>query len=202
MSEQENTLEPRSALCGFEKSWESFSIRENTKGELLSLSVSKANEHAFISKFQEHFATMPPEPNCTASTTHGIVFWTAPRQWFLWIDEEDAFADIKLRSVFGETTAITLQSDAWAQIDISGNNMSAVLERLVNIDLSEQHFPAGRAIRTQVHHMNCFILRLSEQKNHIRFLCARSYSRSFIHALERTVTTLLGPATKTRYETF
>lgn len=192
VSETIYSLKAQSPLATFENNWPSLSIREIDGGELCSITACAGDRQTFTSIFEAEIGGPLPEPGCLRRCQKGFVFWSAPWQWFLQGADDDAFIDNKLTAKFGGTASITLQSDAWVRIQASGNNVRALLERLIMLDLSDEAFPPGSAARTQAHQINCFILRPPDKPDIFQFLCARSYSRSFSDMLARTATVLLG----------
>ncbi|TIY01667.1 MAG: sarcosine oxidase subunit gamma, partial [Mesorhizobium sp.] len=58
--------------------------------------------------------------------------------------------------------------------------LNALLSKLVNVDLAD--FGPGRATRTGLEHMTCFVIRRGDA--HIAVLGARSSAGSLWHALE------------------
>jgi hypothetical protein len=81
--------------------------------------------------------------------------------------------------------ALTDQSDGWAALALSGAGAVDVLARLVPVDLRLAAFPVGRAIRTQLNHMNVVILRAGDHAFEI--LVFRSMARTAWHELESTM---------------
>lgn len=74
---------------------------------------------------------------------------------------------------------MTDQTGGWAVFDLSGPNVQAVLEKIVGFDVDA--FQSGDAIRTSIGHIGSFVLCINCER--FRFLCPRSFARSFCHAV-------------------
>ncbi len=103
------------------------------------------------------------------------IVWTGLDQWFV----------LSPDPVTVPGAAMTDQSDAWASVEVSGPDASAVLARLVPIDLRPSVFAVGHASRTTLGHMSCILMRTG----HERFIAMvfRSMARSAVHDLERAM---------------
>ena len=110
------------------------------------------------------------------------VFWTGPDQWFVLDDHgtQETLAQA-LKSELGDAASVTEQNDGWVVFDLTGAELSKILERLCAVNLSE--FQAGHAQRTVIEHVGCFVLCL-EQGSAYRLLCGRSFAQSFVHAIK------------------
>ncbi|GGE48674.1 sarcosine oxidase subunit gamma [Actibacterium pelagium] len=112
-------------------------------------------------------------------------FWTGPSQWFVMADHDDyETLAASLKETLSRAASITEQNDGWVGFDMDGTDCDAVLERLCNIDLSG--FTSGRAQRTVIEHVSCFVL-CRKQGCAYRIFCGRSYALSLWHALATTV---------------
>ena len=77
------------------------------------------------------------------------------------------------------------QSDGWVVLEVGGAGAVDVLARLVPADLRLAAFPVGRAIRSQLNHMNVVILRGGDHAFEI--MVFRSMARTAWHELETTM---------------
>ena len=84
-----------------------------------------------------------------------------------------------------EGAAVTDQTDGWTVLGLSGTGAVDVLARLVPMDLRLAAFPVGRAVRTQLNHMNVVILRVSDYAFEI--MAFRSMARTAWHEVETTM---------------
>ena len=78
--------------------------------------------------------------------------------------------------------AVTDQTDGWAVLGVRGTGAVDALARLVPMDLRLTTFPVGRALRTQVNHMNAVILRVGDYAFEI--MVFRSMARTAWHEIE------------------
>ena len=78
--------------------------------------------------------------------------------------------------------AVTDQSDSWACVALSGDDVEEVLARLVPVDLREAAFGIGRCIRTQVQHMACVVLR--DAPDRFVIMAFRSMAGTLVHELD------------------
>ena len=107
--------------------------------------------------------------------------WTGPNQWFLLADHSEyEQLSTALKTDLGDTASVTEQNDGWVVFDLTGDALRDILERLCNVDLTA--LGAGRAQRTVIEHVPCFLLSLEPNRSY-RLLCGRSYAASFIHAI-------------------
>lgn len=106
-------------------------------------------------------------------------FWMGPDQWMVGAPHnthEDLASQLKAR--FEESASVTEQNDAWAVFDLKGD-YALVLELLCAVDL--RSLAVGRARRTTIEHLGCFVTRRGE--DHLRILGPRSSAGSLHHAL-------------------
>jgi heterotetrameric sarcosine oxidase gamma subunit len=81
-----------------------------------------------------------------------------------------------------EGAALTDQSDGWAVLSVSGAGAVDALARWVPLDLRLTAFPVGKAMRTQLIHMNVVILRGGDHAFEI--MVFRSMARTAWHEIE------------------
>ena len=81
--------------------------------------------------------------------------------------------------------AMTLQSDAWTSVTVSGAGAEDVLARLVPLDLSADSFKRGHTARTMIQHMNGSVTRIGTDT--FLLMVFRSMAGTLIHDLERAM---------------
>ena len=81
--------------------------------------------------------------------------------------------------------AMTLQSDAWACVTLTGANVEDVLARLVPLDLSSDIFKRGYTARTLIQHMNGSITRIGADT--FLLMVFRSMAGTLLHDMERAM---------------
>jgi heterotetrameric sarcosine oxidase gamma subunit len=173
-----NRLAVNPPLHELHKSWPSLEIKGLTSGEICSLTALNGGVAALRDGFHKNYGATLPTQGGAVSFSGGYSFCSAPEQWFVQLDGENAFLDVTLKSVFQSNVAVTLQSDGWARIALIGDRAPQVLERLVAIDLSDEAFPVDSAARSMLGHLNVFVVRLAKARDTYQIWCARSFANS------------------------
>lgn len=174
-------LKPLMAL-GAEKarsaSFATLEIRENENLALASLALRRETVEP------QPFGLNLPGPGCWVAGQNAAVFWSGPGQWLIEAQgqaDEDFAAKVKEAA---RDCSVTEQTGGWVAVEIvslAGTQpIESLLGKLINIDLAD--FGPGRAVRTVLDHMTCFVIRRSE--THVAVLGARSFGASLWHALE------------------
>ncbi|RWI18168.1 sarcosine oxidase subunit gamma [Mesorhizobium sp.] len=153
-------------------------LRENAGLALASLALRRGTAEP------TPFGLTLPGPGLWVSGQAVAALWTGPDQWMIEAEgraEQDFAAELKQ---FAPGCSVTEQSDGWVTVEVLSKAGTALLEammsKLVNIDLAG--FGPGRATRTGLEHMSCFVIRRSDA--HVAVLGARSSAGSLWHALE------------------
>mgnify|MGYP001386823480 FL=1 len=163
----------KSALEGRSLTLGTVTLAEVEVGPITSVAVFPGGAKAVAKGLKTLGLTMP-DPNTFTEKKDVRIVWTGRDQAFLM---GGAPPDL-------EGAALTDQSDGWAVLGLSGAAAVDVLARLVPVDLRLAAFPVGRAIRTQLNHMNVVILRVGDHAFEI--LVFRSMARTAWHELETT----------------
>ena len=163
----------KSALEGRSLTLGTVTLAEVEAGPITSVAVFPGGAKA-VAKGLKTLGLAMPEPNTFTEKKGARIVWTGREQAFLMGAEPPAL----------EGAALTDQSDGWAALALSGAGAVDVLARLVPVDLRLAAFPVGRAIRTQLNHMNLVILRVGDHAFEI--LVFRSMARTAWHELETT----------------
>ncbi len=164
----------KSALEGRNLTLGTVTLAEVEVGPITSVAVLPGGAKA-VAKGLKTLGLAMPEPNSFAEKKGARIVWTGRDQAFLTGVEPPAL----------EGAALTDQSDGWAALALTGAGAVDVLARLVPVDLRLAAFPVGRAIRTQLNHMNVMILRAGDHAFEI--LVFRSMARTAWHELETTM---------------
>jgi heterotetrameric sarcosine oxidase gamma subunit len=164
----------KSALEGRNLTLGTVTLAEVEVGPITSVAVLPGGAKA-VAKGLKTLGLAMPEPNSFAEKKGARIVWTGRDQAFLTGVEPPAL----------EGAALTDQSDGWAALALTGAGAVDVLARLVPVDLRLAAFPVGRAIRTQLNHMNVVILRAGDHAFEI--LGFRSMARTAWHELETTM---------------
>lgn len=170
-------------------SFAALDIRENPNLALASLALGRGATKPVP------FGLELPEPGHWVAGQGVAAFWVGPDHWMIEAEgraEEDFAADLERRAA---DCTITEQTDGWIVFEIvSGAGikpLEALLSKLVNIDTAG--FGPGRATRTGLDDMSCFVIRRNEY--HIALLGARSFAASLWHAVETAARRLQENAT-------
>ena len=123
-----------------------------------------------------------PAPN-------GIV--TAGEARLVWTGRDQAFLIGAAAPDLEGLAATTDQSDGWAAFTLTGPLAADALMRLVPLDLRARAFPAGRAVRAPLNHMNMILMRGEEG---FTFLTFRSMARTAWHEVETALAHLAARA--------
>ena len=174
-------LTPSLPLSGFRRSWNGLDICEHYSGELVSLALALGHEKDFQKIFQSHFKHAPPAPGKFIQLPTSRILWSAADKYMVRLEGVNIYADKHLTDVFGQTVYASLQSDAWACIQIAGTSIYDVLERFITLDLRSPE--VGFTARTQAHHMAVIVMKTAP--NTFELFTPRSSALSFLTALER-----------------
>ena len=122
-----------------------------------------------------------PAPEVGGYCTGEIeAFWTGQSQWMLtapFDDYEDIVASFS--GTFKGRASLTEQSDGWCRFAITGLNLDRLCSLLCNIDM--RGLRAGKASRTSIEHIGCFVLRSADDA--MQIIGPRSSARSLHHAI-------------------
>jgi sarcosine oxidase subunit gamma len=161
----------KSALDGRSLTVGTVTLAEMDLGPISSIAVFPGGAKA-VAKGLKALGLAMPEPNTFAEKKGARIVWTGREQAFL----------IGVDPLALEGAAITDQSDGWAVLSVSGAGVVDVLARWVPLDLRLAAFPVGRAVRTQLNHMNVVILRVGDHAFEI--MVFRSMARTAWHEVE------------------
>jgi heterotetrameric sarcosine oxidase gamma subunit len=164
----------KSALDGRSLTLGAVTLAEVSVGPITSVAVLPGGGKA-LAKGLKGLGLAMPEPNSFAEKKGARIVWTGRDQAFLLGVEPPAL----------EGAAVTDQSDGWVVLAVSGTGAVDVLARLVPLDLRLATFPVGRAVRTQVNHMNAVVLRTGDYA--FELMVFRSMARTAWHELDATM---------------
>ena len=180
------TLAARSPLAGAAipaESWPGFALSEVPDLALSSLATRRGQETEVRARAKARFGLEPPPPGRTASGDGVTFLWTGHEQWFVETPESPLGGlEALLREAFGDSAAVTDQSDAWANLRLEGPATRAVLEKLCPLDLHPGTFPPGATARTTMEHLSA-IITLHDDRGSFTILTPRSSSAAFLHHL-------------------
>ncbi len=164
-----------------------YTIAERFDVALASVAVRRGQDKAFAAAAKK--AGIPlPGPSAASVGKVYAAFWATPEMWFVEADfatHEDITAALK--PTFGEAASITEQTDAWVRFDVSGAGLSALFERLSNVDLAT--VPDGYATRTVMEHLGVYLIKRSAGE--VALYGPRSSAAVLLHALEVTAKSVI-----------
>jgi sarcosine oxidase subunit gamma len=155
-----------------------FAITERTDTALASLAIRRGRAADVTAAAATAGIPLPAPGHHQTQTL--AAFWLAPEMWMI----EAPFAtheDIRahLLTLFHDAASITEQTDAWVRLDLTGDDLPALMERLCNVDLRAA--PAGHATRTVIDHLGCYLIKHSDQT--LTLYGPRSSAQTLHHAL-------------------
>lgn len=81
----------------------------------------------------------------------------------------------------GAGAALVDQSDAWAVLQLRGDELGPVLARLVPVDIRAASFAVGQTIRTELAHMMASVTRVADDA--VVIMVFRSMAHTAVHEL-------------------
>ena len=179
------TAEP--VLGGYRHRTADTVLEEVTGLAIVSIAVPLGGEPALAQAMRAaHGAGVPTPGRTTLSADGGTRFLgIGPDQLFALFDHAGADAAEVVATALNGSGYITLQSDNWVGLRISGPLTLAALERICPLDLHPSVFAVGSVARTVMEHMGAIILR--EADDRFLLLSASSSAMSFAHAVETSI---------------
>ncbi|TVR47729.1 MAG: sarcosine oxidase subunit gamma [Rhodobacteraceae bacterium] len=106
-------------------------------------------------------------------------FWIGPASWMIEAPN-DRHPDLagKAKAALGDAASVTDQSGAWVRLDMTGDRVVQVMERLCNLDMGIM--PPGKARRTVIDHLGCYVIRHAQG---VTIYGPRSGAKSLHHAV-------------------
>ncbi len=168
-------IEPRKDVIG------SLTFQERDDIALASISARLGQEEALTDRLETICSVVAPKPGCSEQGETSSLHWLGADQYLC---EEVLSGPLVLaRRLADELTGIasvTDQTDAFVRIDMSGQGVFDLLQRLTVLDV--ERMSAGAFNRTAIHHVGC-LLRCNEAGLAFSIYVPRSYAISVHHAL-------------------
>ena len=164
---------PRKDIVG------AYTISEVTDQAMTSVTARKDCGAAVKTMLTKILKQPAPEVGdyCTGEIE---AFWIGQSQWMLtapFDDYEDIVASFS--GTFKGRASLTEQSDGWCRFAITGPNLDRLCSLLCNIDMRELR--AGKANRTSIEHIGCFVLRSADDA--MQIIGPRSSAGSLHHSI-------------------
>ena len=175
-------LKKESFLGGYSKTINNVSIKEIIEHRITSLAIPFKNERKCATQFKRTFKKLIPDIEESLIISKGkVIFRLANDMLFLCENSNQkmpkATIDFLKQSFYS-----TDQSGGWCCIQVNGNNVLKMLERICPLDLSEERFKTLNVKRTSMEHLGVIIFKKSP--NEFFLYSASSSSKSFLHAVE------------------
>lgn len=155
-------------------------ITERTDVALASLAPRRGREDEVRATATGIGLPLPDPAKAQPGAPWGAV-WLTPEIWLVEAPF-DSHEDIvgHLKPVFGDSASITEQTDAWVRLDVTGDDLPRLFERLCNVDLATR--PDGHATRTVIEHLGVTLI--CRAAGEVTLYGPRSSAGSLMHALE------------------
>lgn len=174
------TLTPSGPLDTLDRAIGANRIRARSDLALFSLAIARGQMAACTAALHKAFGLAMPGPTqstvsepwrCVSMTADQLllIHTTAPRA--------AAQAEAEVLAAARGIGYVTLQTDAWVCIEVSGPDTRAALARICPIDLDPAAFAPGATARTAMAHLGVLILRLEADR--FWLLSASSSAGSF-----------------------
>jgi sarcosine oxidase subunit gamma len=180
-------LEAVSTLGGFHVAFGDTKLTEVDNLAIVSLAIPQKGDAEFAVALQKAFGADRPAPGRSTLSSDGRTrfLWTAPDQLFALFEDGLPTAAAAISETLDGKAYVTLQSDNWVALRLSGSRAQHALERICPLDLHPAVFAEGQAARTMMEHMGAFLLR--EGGDSFLLLSASSSAQSFLHAVETSL---------------
>jgi len=182
------TLTPAPLLGGYQRSFGATDLREATDLAIVSLAVPQGDEARCATALDTAYGCAMPDSGRYVVSNDGQtrVIRTAPDQLFVLFPHAAPNARAVVATATGDAFWSTDQTDNWCALELSGPQARAALARICMLNLHPQAFGPDHAARTVMEHMGAMILRSGDDA--FLLLSARSSAKSFLHAVETSVT--------------
>ena len=185
------TQEAKLPLEGYFRKFSDVTLAEVVGKAMVSIAFPVDGMAALQDKSNKAYITSLPDCGNSTVSKDGLVRFLGVQsnQIFALFDFDGEDAVSVLANQLGNSGYYTDQSDSWVMLRLSGPKALAVLERICPLDLSPGIFGPSSVTRTAMEHLSTIILR--ESLENFFFMSPRSSARSFLHALETSITNTL-----------
>lgn len=183
----EFVMTAQSALDGYAQSFDGVDLAERRGLAVVSIAIPRGGDSKLKTAMKSAYGVEFPTPGSSVTSKDG-------KTKFLGMNLEQAFAvfdhpDADAATIVGKKLKgrayVTLQSDNWVGVLISGTRSRDALERICPLDLHPDVFGIDQVARTVMEHLGVIILR--EDKDSFLMLSASSSAKSFLHAIETSI---------------
>lgn len=183
----EYTLTARPALGGYQRNFDGVSLEELTDIAIVSIATPRGDEAAIAKAVKDAYGTDIPKPGEATLSNDGStrLLGMGIDQMFCVFNHAGPDAAEVVGANLKGAGYVTLQSDTWACLRISGPGSRDALERICPIDLDPLIFHEGCVARTAMEHMGAIIY--PEDADTFVLISASSSAASFLHAVETSI---------------
>nr|WP_281494115.1 sarcosine oxidase subunit gamma [Jannaschia sp. S6380] len=155
-----------------------LTLTERPDVALATVAAHRGGEQAARAAVSALIGADAPAPGRVAGLGLRAI-WTGRDQWLIEAPY-DTHADIVpvLRVAIGGPVILVEQTDAWVRLDLTGDDVVPVLERLSNLD--HRQMMVGSGTFTTIHHLRCLLVRDADR---VVLYGPRASARSLHHAV-------------------
>jgi len=177
-------LKSISPLNGYSRNFKENLLEEVVGMEVISIATSVENKDFLNKQLIEIFNLELPVPGKSHLTSNGLsrLMGLSLDQWLIVSVDQEYELKSLLENSLSNKSYVTLQTDAWVCIRISGRSALKALERICPVNLDPDLFLKDFIARTMMEHLGSIVI--CENPNSYLLMSASSSAKSFLHALE------------------
>ena len=177
-------LKSISPLNEYSRNFKENLLEEVVGMEVISIATSVENKDFLNKQLIEIFDLELPVPGKSHLTSNGLsrLLGLSLDQWLIVSVDQKYELKALLENSLSNKSYVTLQTDAWVCIRISGRSALKALERICPINLDPDLFLKDYIARTMMEHLGSIVI--CENPNSYLLMSASSSAKSFLHALE------------------
>ena len=177
-------LKSISPLNGYSRNFKENLLEEVVGMEVISIATSVENKDFLNKQLIEIFDLELPVPGKSHLTSNGLnrLLGLSLDQWLIVSVDQKYELKALLENSLSNKSYVTLQTDAWVCIRISGRSALKALERICPVNLDPDLFLKDYIARTMMEHLGSIVI--CENPNSYLLMSASSSAKSFLHALE------------------
>lgn len=179
------SLTPNSVLRGASLKTDHAQLRERSDLALVSIAIPLGQGDSLTKAIKLGLALDCPDARMSSGDDAMRLIKNAADQFMAIFPSTDPNASQHIAQKISNAGYCTLQTDAWAVLELSSAQAEPILERLCPVDMSQDAFPVGSFARTVVEHIGAVVIRTGPET--YLLMSASSSARSFWHAIETTI---------------
>ena len=177
-------LKSISPLNEYSRNFKENLLEEVVGMEVISIATSVENKDFLNKQLIEIFDLELPVPGKSHLTSNGLsrLLGLSLDQWLIVSVDQKYELKALLENSLSNKSYVTLQTDAWVCIRISGRSALKALERICPVNLDPDLFLKDYIARTMMEHLGSIVI--CENPNSYLLMSASSSANSFLDALE------------------